>query len=129
MDKKFYIVDSRWNKKKYNAVKHTGLIEGKPALAAGKAYFEENGEVWGINFSSGHYRPEIEAIALMYQDFKDQNYNLTALHWVGRMEWTEHDCDKAKWEEFDIPGFNAASLEESCREVTNSPTWILKEDV
>ena len=99
-------------------------------------------------------RPDIQAAAMMYQWAKDQGFNTTSLHWVGRESWSEvsrelsllflihlvyinlHSslalqecCDETEWDSIHIPGFDATSLEESCREVTNSPTWILKEDV
>lgn len=93
---------------------------------------------------------------MMYQWAKDEGFNTTSLHWVGRESWSEVSrklsllflvhldvhktytmvitclkecCDETDWDSIHIPGFDATSLEESCREVTNSPTWILKEDV
>ena len=113
LDKKFYIVDKRWNEEKFGTVKHTSVFRGMPALSAGKAYFDKDG-VWGINFSSGHYvsrrvlcsffahnmcktlhsllllqRPDIQALAMMYQWAKDKGFNTTSLHWVGRESWSE----------------------------------------
>jgi len=125
---KFYIVDSTWDKEKYGTIKHTAVVAGKPALSAGKAYFGENGVVWGINFSSGHYRPNIEAASMMYQWMKNQEFNVTSFHWVGRQEWSTKDCALTNWESIKIAGYDP-TLEHACREVTASPTWILKEDV
>ena len=138
LNEQWYIVEDdsgkhskhhKWDHEKYHAAKHTGLLDGLPALSGGKAYFNEDGAVWGINFSSGHYRPDIQAAAMMYQSFKDQGFNLTATHWVGRTVWSEDDCYDIEWEKNRIKGFNATSLKQSCIEVTNSPTWILKDDV
>ena len=93
-------------------------------------YFAENGEVTGINFSSGHYRPDIRAVSMMYTSFKEMGYNLTATEWIGRTSWSEKDCDDTDWTAVEIPGFDdTVELEKSCREVTNSPTWRLNEDV
>jgi len=125
----WYMVDDSWDEETYGIVKQTGVTAGRPGLSGGKAYFKENGAIWGINFSSGHYRPEIHNAAAMYQYFKDQSFNLTALHWVGRDSWTSKDCEDTKWHKIEIPGFNTKDLEDSCYEITSSPTWILKEDV
>ena len=132
LDKKFYIVDKRWNEEKFGEVKHTGIMNGMPALSGGEAYFGKNGVLWGINFSSGHYRPDIQAIAMMYQWMEERGYNTTALHWVGSLSdgwvWSEKDCDDTDWKKhIKVDGYDAVSLEKSCREVTNSPTWILKD--
>jgi len=129
LDKKLYMVDNTWDHDKYGTVKHTGLMGGKPALSAGKAYFGKNGAIWGINYSSGHYRPDISALAMMYQWMKDMQFNLTALHWVGRQSWSSRECKRTDWDEIQIPGFAPDDLRLSCLEATASPTWILKEDV
>ena len=129
LNKKWYIVDDRWDKERYGAIKHTGLMNGMPALSGGKVYIGENGSIWGVNFSSGHYRPGLESLGMMYQWFKDQNFNLTATHWVGRMQWKSLDCYMADWDSIEIPGYDPVELKQSCLEATQSPTWILKEDV
>ena len=51
LNETFYIVDNTWDKEKYGTIKHSAVVAGKPALSAGKAYFGENGALWGINFS------------------------------------------------------------------------------
>ena len=131
LDKTWYIVDVvNWDHDRYHSIKHTAVLSGKPALAAGKMYFGENGEVTGINFSSGHYHPDIRALSTMYTSFKEMGYNLTATEWIGRTSWSEKDCDDTDWTAIDIPGFDdTVELEQSCQEVTNSPTWRLNEDV
>ena len=65
-------------------VQHMTLLSGQSALSGGKLYIGKNGRLWGINYSSGHYKPEIRAAAMMYQDFKDKKYNTSALYWIGR---------------------------------------------
>ena len=134
MNKTMYIVDNRWDKDSYGRIKHSAVLAGRPALSAGKAYFGKNGAIWGINYSSGHYRPGIENISMMYQWMKDQNFNTTALQWVGRSQWSEEACDEVgsygvNWTTIDIPGYTAEALYQSCHEVTTSPTWVLKDDV
>ena len=76
--------------------------------------------------------PDIQAIAMMYQWMEERGYNTTALHWVGSLSdgwvWSEKDCDDTDWKkDIQVDGYDAVSLEKSCREVTNSPTWILKD--
>jgi len=131
LDKTWYIVDVvNWDYDRYHSIKHTAVLSGKPALAAGKMYFGENGVVSGINFSSGHYHPDIRALSMMYTSFKEMGYNLTATEWIGRTSWSEKDCDDTNWTAIDIQDFDDTfELEQSCREVTNSPTWRLNEDV
>ena len=130
LDERFYVVDDAFNGEGM-MLKHSGLIAGRPALSGGKAYFGKHGVIWGINFSSGHYRPKIGAVTMMYSWMKDRmGFNTTAMRWIGRTSWSEEDCGKTDWDEFDIPGYeDAAMLERSCREVTQSPTWIRAEDV
>jgi hypothetical protein len=129
LNETMYIVDNTWDRERYGAVKHSGVLDGRPALSAGKAYFGKNGAIWGINYSSGHYKPDIQAVSMMYRRFKQRAFNVTALHWVGRQEWSTEDCADTDWEYFKIPGYDAASLNQSCYEVTTSPTWMLKDDV
>ena len=125
LDEKFYIVDNTWDWDKFGEPKHTSVFAGMPVLAGGKMYFEEDGSVW-ITFNSGHYRPNISAMSMMYQWTKDQGFNTTALHWVPAYGtgWSEKDCDETAQFQIEIPGYNSTSLEKSCREVTNSPTWV-----
>lgn len=112
---------------------HMTLLSGHAALSGGKLYIGKNGRLWGINYSSGHYKPEIRAAAMMYQDFKDKGYNTSALYWIGRAgrhAWSTRDCQKTEWERIDnIIGFNTTTLNQSCHELTVSDTWILKDDV
>mmetsp|Transcript_34241 Transcript_34241/g.82795 ORF Transcript_34241/g.82795 Transcript_34241/m.82795 type:complete len:536 (+) Transcript_34241:155-1762(+) len=132
LDQTFYVVDHRFNKETLGgAVKHTGLNAGRPALSGGKAYFGKHGAIWGINYSSGHYRPNIEAVTMMYSWMKEHmGFNVTALNWVGRTSWSTEDCVKTDWNGIDIPGFeDVSALDRACHEVTVSPTWVLKEDV
>ena len=132
LNETLYLVDNTWDKEKYGTIKHTGLLAGMPALSAGKAYFGKNGAIWGINYSSGHYRPELQACVMMYNWMKKQDFNLTALNWVGRTSWSPQDCQlwEPHWEtENKIRGYDAAELNQSCYEVTTSPTWMLKDDV
>jgi len=129
LNKTFYIVDNRWDKERYGTIKHTGLLAGAPALSAGKAYFGKNGAIRGINYSSGHYRPEIQSVSMMYQWVKDQGFNVNAFHWVGRASWATKSCEETDWGSIQIPGFTASALNQSCHDVTMSPTWILKDDV
>ena len=143
IDKKFYIVDKNntllypseespsvvpWDTVKRQTIKHSSIFAGGPVMSAGEAHVDQDGAVLGINFASGHYRPNIQTVTMMYQSFKDQHFNTAALRWAGRLDWSEEDCDNAKWEENEISGFNAASLEKSCHEITNSPTFVLKDD-
>lgn len=129
LDGKFYIVDNTWDKYHRGPVKHSGLMNGGPALSGGKAYFGKGGAIWGINFSSGHYRPDIQAASMMYQLFKNQKFNLTAIHWVGRMSWTTESCVEFDWDSIEIPEYEAAELKQSCHEMTTNPMWVLKDDV
>jgi len=114
-------------------VQHMTLLSGQAALSGGKLYIGKNGRLWGINYSSGHYKPEIRAAAMMYQDFKDKGYNTSALYWIGRAgrhPWSTRNCQKTEWERIDnIIGFNTTALNQSCHELTVSNTWILKDDV
>ena len=109
--------------------KHTCPLAGRPAMSAGKAYFGKKGVIWGINYLSGHYRPDMPAVSMMYQWVKDMGYNTTALHWVGRSSWASEQCDEENWNGIRIPGYDAVALNRSCREVATSPTWILKDDI
>lgn len=129
LDKRWYMVDDGWDKEQYGVVKHTGVLAGMPALSGGKAYFGKDGALWGINFSSGHYRPGIQAAAMMYQWMENKGFNLTAFHWVGRDSWSTEECLEPDWEKIEIPGFSGKALNQSCHEITVNPTWMLKGDV
>lgn len=124
LDKKWYIVDDRWDEETHGPVKHSGVVAGRAALSGGLAYFGEEGSVWGIDFLSGHYRPKIQAAAMAYQWMKDQGFDLTAFHWIGRDGWSAKDCLETDWEKIDIPGFTAVGLNQACHDVVTSPTWI-----
>ena len=46
--------------------------------------------------------------------------NTTAMHWIGSLDdgwtWTEKDCIESDWQnDVHIEGYDAASLEKSCR--------------
>ena len=125
----FYIVDDSWDWRRYGEIKHTSVVAGGPALSAGKAYFGERGTVWGINFSSGHYKPGIQAAAMMYQWMKDRKFNTTALHWVGREHWSNSSCEDTNWDAIEITGYDCRKLEQACHEVRASPTWVTYDDV
>ena len=68
-----------------------------PALSGGRIYI--GGRSWGIDFSSGHYRPDIYAIAMMYEYIGrivaiPPRPDTTAMHWIGSVDgwtWTEKD--------------------------------------
>ena len=54
-------------------------------------YTSAGGRSWGIDFSSGHYRPDIYAIAMMYEYIGGRiGGNTTAMHWIGSLDdgWT-----------------------------------------
>ena len=87
LNKQMYIVDKNpWDKENYGEVKHTAVLAGRPALSAGEAYFKKDGVIWEFNYESGHYRPKVAAVTMMYQWMKDQGLNTSALNWVARKE-------------------------------------------
>ena len=68
----------------YGEPKHTGgIVAGMPALSGGRIYIDKGGRSRGIDFSSGHYRPDIYAIAMMYEYIGRIGGNTTAMHWIG----------------------------------------------
>jgi hypothetical protein len=75
-------------------------------------------------------RPDIYAIAIMYEYIGRIGGNTTAIYWIGSLDdgwtWTEKDCIESDWQNDDvhIEGYDAASLEKSCHEVVKSSTWI-----
>jgi len=117
-----------------NNIKHLSLLSGQPVLSGGTLTIGKKGRLWGINYSSGHYKPDIRAAAMMYQDFKDKGYNTSALYWIGwagreragKEPWSTKNCRDTDWEGIDISGFNPNVLNQSCNELTVSSTWILK---
>ena len=117
-----------------NNIKHLSLLSGQPVLSGGTLTIGKNGRLWGINYSSGHYKPDIRAAAMMYQDFKDKGYNTSALYWIGwagreqagKEPWSTDNCRDTDWESIEISGFNLDVLNQSCHELTVSSTWILK---
>ena len=118
-----------------NNIKHLSLLSGQPVLSGGTLTIGKKGRLWGINYSSGHYKPDIRAAAMMYQDFKDKEYNTSALYWIGwggreragKEPWSTDNCRDTDWESIDnIIGFNPNVLNQSCHELTVSNTWILK---
>ena len=133
LDGKFYIVDDSWDDELYGLIKHTSVFAGKSALSAGKAHFGENGKLLGINFASGHYRPEISSAAIMYLWMKNQRLNITSFHWIGRSSWDTNSCLTVDWNDIDIVGICeppdcGGFSKRACDDVTRSPTWILRGD-
>jgi len=137
LNKVFYIAKAKKCKTSMNdsrcidgkkAAKHMKILSGHPALGAGEIYVGKNGTIEGINYSSGHYKPDIKSVTMMYQWMKDEHLNTSALNWIGWKGWSEKQCDndKTKWQSIKIPNFDTTTLEQSCREVTNSPTWIIQ---
>jgi len=117
----------------YN-VKHLSLLSGQPVLSGGTLTIGKKGRLWGINYSSGHYKPQIDAATMMYQDFKDNGYNTSSLYWIGwagreragKEPWSIDNCRDTDWETIEISGFNPDALNQSCHELTTSDTWKLK---
>eukprot|EP00984_Skeletonema_dohrnii_P016922 scaffold7607_cov82-Skeletonema_dohrnii-CCMP3373.AAC.1 len=129
LNKQMYIVDKNlWDNENYGEVKHTAVLAGRPALSAGEAYFKEDGVIWEFNYESGHYRPKVAAVTMMYQWMKDQGLNTSAFNWVARKEWSTKNCYKTDWKSFEIHAFDVRVLEKTCREVTKSPTWTFEDD-
>ena len=125
LDKRFYVIDKDlWDDEKYGTIKHTAVTAGGPALSAGKVYFNKDGVMTRINFSSGHYRPDMKAVAMLYQWVKDQGLNTMSFNWVGRLKWSTENCYKTDWKSMEIGGFDTKVLEKSCEEVTKSPRWL-----
>ena len=128
MNKQMYVVDKNlWDKEKYGSIKHTAVLAGKPALSAGEAYFKEGGVITGINWDSGHYRPQIEALTMMFQWIKDQGLNTAGLNWMAWNWWSTKDCHETDWDSFEIHAFDARVLYQTCQEATESPTWTYDE--
>jgi hypothetical protein len=127
LKKRMYIVDKNiWDKQKYGTIKHTAVLNGRPALAAGEAYFKEDGAVWGINYDSGHYMPQIASATMMYQWVNDLGLDSSALYWMGRSSWGTNNCYETDWKGFEIRGFDARVLEKACLELTTSSSWKTK---
>mmetsp|Transcript_11825 Transcript_11825/g.25210 ORF Transcript_11825/g.25210 Transcript_11825/m.25210 type:complete len:517 (+) Transcript_11825:183-1733(+) len=125
LNEKMYIVDDVSFEEKYGKLfKHTSILAARPALSAGEIYISEDGVVWGINYESGHYRPQISQTAIMYQWFKKQGINLTTFNSVGRRGWSTKTCQGHDWKSIDITGYDANSLKYACNEITTSPRWI-----
>lgn len=129
MNTRMYVVDKNlWDAEKYGKIKHTAVLDGMPALSAGEAYFTENGVLEGINYSSGHYRPKITALTMMYQWMKDQGLDTAAFQWMARKQWSTEDCHETDWEGMEITAFDVNVLAKACQEVSKSPTWTFKDD-
>jgi len=132
LDEKFYIIDDHDEKvyHKRGKVKHSTILAGQPGLSAGKAHFGRHGSLKGINWSSGHYRPDIQAAAMMYQWMKREGFNVTALNWIGRDSWSDAtgECRDNDWNMINIDGYNNDELRRSCYEVVTSPTWKIKDE-
>ena len=115
-------------------IKHTGMLAGAPVLSAGVLYVRDGGAVDGVTFSSGHYRPDVTATALLWTWTGRRGLNRTALRWIGRADWgrgdwSEATCREADWGGIDLPGYEGGALKRACREVTRGPTWVVQEDV
>ena len=115
-------------------VKHSGILDGGPALSAGHVYVGKDGGIWGINFDSGHYTPTVVALGLMHQWMTKQPFNVnltvsTAVHWLDLYGWGPSDCKTCNWSSIHIPGYDNAALNRSCYEATLSPTFVQLEDL
>ena len=58
LDRRLYVVDDRRNATRHGGTavaKHSGVVAGRPALAAGEIHVGRRGTVRGIDFRSGHY--------------------------------------------------------------------------
>ena len=101
-------------------------------MSAGELYIgEEAGVLQGVDYSSGHYKPDIKAVTMMYQSFKDQGLNVSATNWISRSSWSSKDCENIEWQDIRmIPSFNnATKLRQSCIEVTTRcPTFVYYDD-
>lgn len=131
MDETLYIVDDSWDKELYGQIKHSCVFAGGPVLAAGKLGVGQNGTLLGINFSSGHYRPDINALTIIYRWFQKSGFNTTALNWVGRKTWTNTSCADFDWNQValePLEGYEPETLRSVCDEVTSSSTFMQKED-
>lgn len=95
-----------------------------PAFSAGEIYVGDNGTVFGINYVSGHYRPSVGQVALTYEWFERRGLDRSRLRWVGMQSWSTDDCDAHDWTGMEVPGYDAGSLNRSCHEVTNGPSWM-----
>jgi len=133
LDKKLYIVHDDWDttdasENEKGGTKHTTILAGKPCLSAGKVYVGRGGVLFGINWSSGHYRPTLASLSMMYSWIKnDMNYNPLAMSWIGRRGWTSANCTAYDWNS--IQGFEPNDLEKTCKEVTSSDKFIQSVDV
>jgi len=131
LDKKLYIVKDDWDTdsgSEKGGTKHTTILAGKPCLSAGKVYVGRGGVLFGINWSSGHYRPTLASLSMMYSWIKNEmNYNPLAMSWIGRRGWTSANCTAYDWNS--IQGFEPNDLEKTCKEVTSSDKFIQSVDV
>ncbi len=59
---------------------------------------------------------------------KNEGLNVTSMNWNGRTKWTPETCKEFDWDGVQIPGYDAATLNRACHEVTTGPTWFRKED-
>jgi len=111
-------------------VKHMTILGGRPALSAGELYIGKAGELQGIDYSSGHYKPDIKAVTMMYQSFKDQGLNVSATNWISRSSWSSKDCEEIQWQDIRITSLkNTTALRHSCLEVTTRcPTFVYYDD-
>ena len=72
---------------------------------------------------------------MMYQHFKNNGWNVTALQWIGRRgehgndrhDWGTKYCDKVDWNKNEILGYDAKALNQTCQEITQSSSWTLME--
>ena len=139
LNRTWYIVaDELWNEDEYGTIKHTGIMAGQPALAGGEIYFMDNGVVWGVDSESGHYKPDLHNLVMIYYWMKVQmKFPVDSIKWLGRKEghgghkpWSPLMCSKIRWEtKVQISGFDSKGLERSCYDMMRSPGWMLVEDV
>ena len=134
LSERFYVVDSTWDIARYGPIKHTGLLNGRPALSAGKIFVSKGGAIRAINWSSGHYKPDIQAPAIMFDWMQKQGFNTEAISWLGWVDdkgsgqhWSREYCD-SDWLDWsvDLPGFEGEDLKEACYQLTTSPSWMLE---
>ena len=88
------------------------------------------GVLQGIDYSSGHYKPDIKAVTMMYQSFNDQGLNVSATNWISRSSWSSKDCEEIQWQDIRIPRLkDTTTLRHSCLEVTTRcPTFVYYDD-
>lgn len=145
LNQKLYVVNDAQNGTRYGGtaeVKHSSVVAGGPALAAGDIHTRRNGNIRRIGFISGHYYTDIKSVSMIYQWMKNQGLNVSAIRWIGRESWFNYPgggndttirtrrevCSKYDWASVQISGYDSAQLKEACCEVTTSPSWLFQVD-